>query len=1049
MKKLRILGIGMTFVMLASLFGFAGFTSAAGPGEQQWDYITEPYSAEGYKIYTPSNPVDFVFNGTQGYLLEKGSATKAKVFRSANSGASWSHKSAFNGLGADLSTGAVAIAVAPDDRLSIAATDGINVWISNNEGDTWSKLPAVSLSTNETITDVAVGPARSGLLLAREYAVTVANAGDGSTVGGDVKILGANATWTTVGTTILGTRDYLSVEFSPNYLGDRTLIAVGASATDLDLQTFRIGTPSATLDTQAIITAGLLDLGNTNQVTAGSISIPSDFDPFTAGADVVFVGATVTGGTGDAFRLVPSDDITRDLGLNANIKSVAYGGTVSSGTLFAGYNATNEVKRSADPFSTSPTWTNATKRPTGLGVIVKLDSNYAFNQTVFAVTTVDDATVAPNGRGRTSVSKSEDNGVSFNQYSFVDNGYNSNLGQILDFQFTADESQTFYVVNARGSTAGTTAAGQLPPDQTPSAPSNGDLEVWIAPGTQPTSTSWYKVLTIVKTGSTTNNTALMALNPDWATTPAVYVVDNTATGASTIYVSKNGGATWTTRTGPGTGKIIALLVTDANTIYADVSTKVYKSTNSGAVWEDGVTGSSSANNMIVAPNGELIMGRSGGIYTSTNQGATNWSSNSLGLTSGVNYWVAVDADYANNRTYFVAGDDGSVWRRASADPAWVNISPAAPVLHAYPEIVFGDGVLYVLTTDGVLRNLDYLNQNPASASGAWEKMDAGTTVQFSNNIDFEGALRNLGVYGGNTLKVSTPLDDTFSYRDFLANTKPTLTAPADGFEVSIDPNTGLGLPVNFEWETMGTGNGVPNSFQIEWKEVGGTTTQTTAFGVADIGAPAINSASIGGLTLRANTTYEWRLRVRNTLSGDAVRSVWSDWRSVKVLSGTQVVQTQAGPVLLSPAGGANTGLRPGFSWAPVPNATAYEFILATDAGLTQTVANTPVTVNSPAFQVTSDLAAGTYFWAVKATAPTEGIQSIGSFSAAVSVTPGSDQPDIVVQPPEVTVNVPPIVIPEQTQAPVIDTALVWVVIAIGAILVIAVIVLIVRTRRPV
>ena len=98
MNKLKILGIGMTFVLLVSLVGFAGIATAAGPGEQQWDYITEPYSLEGYKIYTGSGPVDFAFNGTQGYLLELGSATKAKVFRSANSASSWSHKSAFNAV---------------------------------------------------------------------------------------------------------------------------------------------------------------------------------------------------------------------------------------------------------------------------------------------------------------------------------------------------------------------------------------------------------------------------------------------------------------------------------------------------------------------------------------------------------------------------------------------------------------------------------------------------------------------------------------------------------------------------------------------------------------------------------------------------------------------------------------------------------------------------------------------------------------------------------------------------------------------------------------
>jgi hypothetical protein len=129
-------------------------------------------------------------------------------------------------------------------------------------------------------------------------------------------------------------------------------------------------------------------------------------------------------------------------------------------------------------------------------------------------------------------------------------------------------------------------------------------------------------------------------------------------------------------------------------------------------------------------------------------------------------------------------------------------------------------------------------------------------------------------------------------------------------------------------------------------------------------------------------------------------------------------------------------LRPGFSWAPVYGATAYEFILATDSGLTQTVAGTPVTVNIPSFQVTTDLSYNTtYFWAVRAIQPSAGAQSVGTFT-----TMSKEAPPVVVEP-----TPPPII-----ELPTAETpSYIWAIIGIGAVLVIAVIVLIVRTRRAV
>ena len=167
------------------------------------------------------------------------------------------------------------------------------------------------------------------------------------------------------------------------------------------------------------------------------------------------------------------------------------------------------------------------------------------------------------------------------------------------------------------------------------------------------------------------------------------------------------------------------------------------------------------------------------------------------------------------------------------------------------------------------------------------------------------------------------------------------------------------------------------------------------------------------------------------------------------MAGGAVVQTQAGPILLGPQGGAmDIPLQPGFSWAPVSGATEYSFTLATDAGLTDTVPGTPAMVTSPSFQVTEDLEySTTYFWGVQVTEPTGGDLSIGTFTTVAepeAVTYTCPQCGLIFDTPEaLEAHI------AAMHAPVAPTTpgYIWAIIGIGALLIIAMLVLIVRTRR--
>ena len=186
-------------------------------------------------------------------------------------------------------------------------------------------------------------------------------------------------------------------------------------------------------------------------------------------------------------------------------------------------------------------------------------------------------------------------------------------------------------------------------------------------------------------------------------------------------------------------------------------------------------------------------------------------------------------------------------------------------------------------------------------------------------------------------------------------------------------------------------------------------------------------------TVPSGATYYVRVQARDQVGFDAIRSPWSAVETVTVASGVPIQAPHVGLQLLGPAGGAsNVSLRPGFAWAPILGATEYEFVLSTNADLTTEVG--PVKVTKPSYQLTADLSySTTYFWGVKVTKPAAGPQSIGTFTTMAKPV----APIVVEEVPAPIVEVP---------APIPNWMLVTIIV-IGAVLMIAVLVLIVRTRR--
>jgi len=179
-KKLKILGVALTLMLVVSLFGFA-VPVAAQPGDISW--VAQPLpgtgAAAGNVLVNGSDVTDIAVagDGTTIYAINGAVATGA-VYASTDAGQS------FTLTPAPAAVTLTAVAVAPDDPQAIAVTNGALVYVSSNGGATWATLPGFAgVWVGATITDLAVGPVRAGTLLSREYAVAVADPTTGVTGG--------------------------------------------------------------------------------------------------------------------------------------------------------------------------------------------------------------------------------------------------------------------------------------------------------------------------------------------------------------------------------------------------------------------------------------------------------------------------------------------------------------------------------------------------------------------------------------------------------------------------------------------------------------------------------------------------------------------------------------------------------------------------------------------------------------------------------------------------------------------------------------------------
>jgi len=171
---------------------------------------------------------------------------------------------------------------------------------------------------------------------------------------------------------------------------------------------------------------------------------------------------------------------------------------------------------------------------------------------------------------------------------------------------------------------------------------------------------------------------------------------------------------------------------------------------------------------------------------------------------------------------------------------------------------------------------------------------------------------------------------------------------------------------------------------------------------------------------------------------------------------TAITTVPVAPAIGMPAFGEQEApIRPTFTWTASATATSYEFVLAEEIGQDDKFAiiDYSATTNLPGHKAREQLKYDTvYNWRVRAVnAIGAGAWTTGFFTTVTEPVPEPEPiPPVIIKEmpptpaPEIILNVPPAT---KQEVQVIPDYLLWVVVAVGAVLIIAVVVLIVRTRR--
>ena len=629
---------------------------------------------------------------------------------------------------------------------------------------------------------------------------------------------------------------------------------------------------------------------------------------------------------------------------------------------------------------------------------------------------------------------STDSGLTWNQVGLISVGPNSTAGTINVMSLTdvvAADANNIFVLMAN------------------SNPPVGAYTQYVFKTTNG-GTSWARVYS-----STVATQLLLDVSKSYATDNTVVVSD----GTSTLRVSTNGGAYF----GPlavGASTVTALYVLDQADIYVGTAAAVYKATRFTAS-----TGISAGNVYSIANNPKDTTKASFAIGMSAGGGGYV-----LYSTNDCVSFTYLTAPAAGN-TYVAYGPDGKLYAASSAGglyvwgtTSWVPITGSAAATATGLAISTG-GTLYASSNtagQGI-----YRSYNPGSVSSTTGVSTA--TMDQMNNTNFStfpaggvlpaGGMTLVSATAGNTVMA---IESTVT---LSATTGYGYTGAIYGIVDTFIVAPGSPSPASNALLTT------PTSVTLKWTAIAGAPANTTYFAVTTTDPTFITGLLYPqGVLTGGEDVYITALPLQQTIGANGVNNLltpgttyyWIVQATVPVHSPSASgsfttalapVTNQLGTNIYPSNGATGVPIDTTFSWPAVGGATGYQFVIAEDLGATDKFAiiDYSATTITNAHKLEETLKYNTvYWWRVRPVNGTiVGAWTVSFFTTEMvptAATTTATTPPIVITTaptPQINVTIPPAPAPVN----VIPSYLLWAVIGVGAVLVIVVIVLIVRTRR--
>jgi hypothetical protein len=883
------------------------------------------------------------------------------------------------------------MALAPDNPDFLAAVCLNNsstlrkeVYLSEDGGTSWIYSGAIPwvFGGEEQIGDIAISPAySSNEILVHDIIIGTRNPND-SSAAGEIYVwpYPGFSGWKPQGFTL---GDIIVVQPSPNYTVDFSLIVMAAT-------TQRTYLNLGYRDTAANTCAWNMNSGwpvemcepaqsggtssGEDRIITGDITLPDDFLSTAENQRLIF--ATYDS-NGTAFG--PSqelDDVYRfnnivvtrlrlpGAGTTARVSTIAYDGDSRAGKLIAGEVAADLAQASArvwiclDPLLLCPTWKLSLKPPTGGGKDGYANTQLAWSSngsTAYCATGsgnrdtplkwADPTNPAWNSQSldESAVSITVDNGESWNQISLID----TEIDRLKSVVAPEDESSAYLAsINHAG-------FDSLWRSQSPIL---GDV--------------WQRIMCF------NGESPILRLAPDAEDGANIFWCDQ---GTDHARSSTDFGQVW--------HECLPHIVIQDMAAYD--SGRLYMLQGNGEIrrgtyaggwtWAKNVDTGLNTGHTIVVYNDYVLVGaaayESSPLAYSVDGGQTWLKITAQTPTSG-NRHAAFDSYFDTNQTIYVADDAGGVYRWSlGRSYIWDDL---APPNHSFYSIHLGSqGPLYAAFSSagsGVDRAI-YPRSGIPKPGVYWDTLTVGlaTNVRFSTEPDSMAISTNT-LWAIDDRPYHPPDDEgcLWAFIDTLTGAGPKLIEPENGISLGCDPVSGRNQEVDLIWQQLSLADAYEleiakdEDFSLRITEVEPST--NPYYGPPVLTSPAYRI--LPAMLPEANTTYYWRVRVRQAATGQVIRSYWSEVGSFGIKAGLPVVAPYIGAQALNPL--HNTDNIPvssiAFSWTPFKEATEYQFVLSRDPAMTDIVFQE--SLPTTAYRYGGRLDYGTpYFWQIAATKP--------------------------------------------------------------------------------